>query len=178
MIRKILIGFVLLAGLPAMLLLAGSAFADTTFGTSARASVSAKIVVPARDVMRGEILGESDLALVDAPAGMLASNIVTKFDTLIGMQTRRALRAGESLRSDDVRRPVIVTKGQTVTMRFSAPGVELTAMGRAMSEGGVGDTVTVQNPASFRMISAVVIGVGTVRAADPSLPSPTAIARQ
>ena len=37
-------------------------------------------------------------------------------------------------------------------MLFIAPGVELTAMGRAMSEGGVGDTVTVQNPASYRMI--------------------------
>ena len=37
-------------------------------------------------------------------------------------------------------------------------------MGRAMSEGGVGDTVTVQNPASFRMISAIVTGPGTVRA--------------
>ena len=31
-------------------------------------------------------------------------------------------------------------------------------MGRAMSEGGVGDTVTVQNPASYRMVSAVVTG--------------------
>jgi flagella basal body P-ring formation protein FlgA len=37
-------------------------------------------------------------------------------------------------------------------------------MGRAMSEGGVGDTVTIQNPASFRMIGAVVTGPGTVRA--------------
>ncbi len=60
--------------------------------------------------------------------------------------------------------PVIVTKGQTVTMQFAAPGVELSAMGRAMSEGGVGDTVTVQNPASYRMVSAIVIAPGTVRA--------------
>ena len=37
-------------------------------------------------------------------------------------------------------------------------------MGRAMSEGGVGDNVTVQNPASFRMITAIVIAPGTVRA--------------
>ena len=52
--------------------------------------------------------------------------------------------------------PMVVTKGQTITMTFDAPGVELTAMGRAMSEGGIGDTVTVQNPASFRMITAIV----------------------
>ncbi len=47
----------------------------------------------------------------------------------------------------------VVTRGQTITMTFDAPGVNLTAMGRAMSEGGIGDTVTVQNPASFRMIN-------------------------
>ena len=77
------------------------------------------------------------------------------------------LSAGQPFRGDDVRHPIVVTKGQTVTMQFDAPGVELTAMGRAMSEGGVGDTVTVQNPASFRMITAVVIGAGTVRATGP-----------
>jgi flagella basal body P-ring formation protein FlgA len=67
----------------------------------------------------------------------------------------------------------VVTKGQTVTMQFSAPGVELTAMGRAMSEGGIGDTVTVQNPASYRMISAVVTAPGAVRASGAISPTNT-----
>ena len=43
-------------------------------------------------------------------------------------------------------------------------------MGRAMSEGGIGDTVTVQNPASFRMITAIVTAAGTV--APPARPRP------
>src|SRR5664279_1118879 len=105
--RKIILTLTLLMGLPALLLLAGSAFA----ATSPVASAAARIVVPARDILRGEVIGESDLAYVDAPAGLLAPNIVTRFDALTGMQTRRALRAGESLRPEDVRRPVVVTKG-------------------------------------------------------------------
>ena len=80
------------------------------------------------------------------------------------MQTRRMLSAGQPFRAEDVRRPIVVTKGQTVTMQFAAPGVELTAMGRAMSEGGVGDTVTIQNPVSYRMIAGTVVAPGTVRA--------------
>jgi flagella basal body P-ring formation protein FlgA len=51
-------------------------------------------------------------------------------------------------------------------------------MGRAISEGGVGDSVTVQNPASFRMINAVVTGAGTVRAAGPATPSSQLTARK
>jgi flagella basal body P-ring formation protein FlgA len=77
------------------------------------------------------------------------------------------LIAGQPFRAEDVRRPIVITKGQTVTMQFFAPGVELTAMGRAMSEGGVGDTVTVQNPVSYRMIAGTVIAPGAVRANGP-----------
>ncbi len=87
-------------------------------------------------------------------------------------KTRRVLRAGETISASDLRHPVVVNKGQTVTMTFAAPGVDLTAMGRAMSEGGVGDTVTVQNPASFRMVTAIVTAAGTVRATGPATPRP------
>src|SRR3569833_1832288 len=85
-------------------------------------------------------------------------------DEFKGMQARRTLSAGQPLRSEDVRRPIVIIKGQTVSLLFAAPGVELSAMGRAMSEGGVGDTVTVQNPASYRMVSGIVVAPGTVRA--------------
>jgi flagella basal body P-ring formation protein FlgA len=127
-----------------------------------------RIVVPAHDIARGETIAESDLSYVQVDGSTLMSGVVTSMAALTGMQTRRLLRAGEGLRADDVRHPIVVVKGQTVTMIFTAPGVELTAMGRAMSEGGVGDTVTVQNPASFRMISVIVTGPGTVRAVDPA----------
>jgi flagella basal body P-ring formation protein FlgA len=99
--------------------------------------------------------------------------IATSMDEIKGMQARRVLSAGQPLRGTDVRRPIVVSKGQMVTMTFAAPGVEVTAMGRAMSEGGIGDTVTLQNPASYRMISATVIGPGTVRADGGIVSSPT-----
>ena len=88
------------------------------------------------------------------------------------------LGAGQPFRGEDVRRPIIITKGQTVTMQFIVPGVELTAMGRAMSEGGIGDTVTIQNPASYRMISAIVTAPGTVRATGPISSAPNTLVRR
>jgi flagellar basal body P-ring formation protein FlgA len=169
-LRRGLLVLALLATPPALLLLAGSALA----ADMPRAS-TLRIVVPVRDIMRGEVVGESDLTFADITGTTLSPSTATKFETLTGMQTRRMLRAGDAVRAEDVRRPVVVTKGQTVTMIFSAPGVELSAMGRAMSEGGVGDTVTVQNPASFRMVSATVTGAGTVRA---EMASPLTTARK
>jgi flagellar basal body P-ring formation protein FlgA len=131
-----------------------------------------RIVVPAHDIARGTTIEPSDLAYATVPDTVM-SGTVSRPDDLVGMQTRRVLHAGEGIRLDDVRHPVLVTKGSTITMTFEAPGIVLTASGRAMSEGGLGETVTVQNPASYRQVSAVVIGPGQVRAtfASPRLAS-------
>ena len=154
--RRIFIYLGLFAFLPALLLATGSAFAGTV-----------RIVVPSHDIARGETISESDLTFTTVDGSALMSGVPTKMDEVKGMQSRRMLVAGQPFRAEDVRRPIVVTKGQTVTMQFLAPGVELTAMGRAMSEGGVGDTVTIQNPISYRMIAAVVVAPGTVRATGP-----------
>jgi flagella basal body P-ring formation protein FlgA len=154
MIRKFLLVLGVFALMPALaLVVANQAFAATV-----------RIVVPAHDINRGDTISESDLTYATVDGAQLTSGVPTKMDEVRGMQARRTLAAGQAFRGDDVRRPIVITKGQTVTMEFAAPGVELTAMGRAMSEGGVGDTVTIQNPASYRMISGVVTAPGVVRA--------------
>ena len=129
-----------------------------------------RIVVPARDIARGQTISDSDLTYATVAGNALMSGTVTSFGAVKDMEARRMLHAGEALRADDVRHPVVVTKGQTVTMLFHAPGVELTAMGRSMGEGGIGDTVTVQNPSSFRMINGVITAPGTVIATGPASP--------
>src|SRR6185312_55849 len=90
---------------------------------------SVRIVVPAHDIARGQVISDSDLTYSNVAGGALMNGTVTNFDTVKNMEARRVLRAGETLRADDVRRPIVVAKGQTVTMTFEAPGVALTAMG-------------------------------------------------
>jgi flagella basal body P-ring formation protein FlgA len=145
------------------LLMAYPAFADTGM----------RVVVPNHDIARGATIVQSDLVYGTIPASNVFSGVVTSMDELAGMEARRMLHAGEIVRVDDVRHPILVTKGSIVTMTFEAPGVVLTASGRAMSEGGMGDTVTIQNPASFRQITATVSGSGAVRAAGGAATSST-----
>jgi len=130
-----------------------------------------RVVVPARDIPRGQTISEDDLTYATVPGNALMAGVVTSIAAAKDMEARRMLRAGETFRADDVRHPVVVTKGETVTMLFNAPGVTLTATGRAMGEGGVGDTVMVQNPASFRMINGVISAPGTVVATGPASPN-------
>ncbi len=122
-----------------------------------------QVVVPTRDVARGTIITDSDVTYAIVATAVM-SGVVTSASEAVGLETRRTLHAGEALRLQDLRHPVLVSRGSTVTMTFEAPGIVLTASGRAMTEGGLGDTVTIQNPVSYRQITGVVIAPGQVRA--------------
>jgi len=122
-----------------------------------------RVVVPAHDIARGATIAETDLTYAASPNDVMTST-VTAMPDIVGMQARRTLRAGETVRLEDVRRPILVTKGSTVTMSFEVPGIVLSVTGRAMSEGGTGENVTIQNPSSYRQITGVVVGPGQVRA--------------
>jgi len=146
-----------------LLLLATLALAMPAFGAEPQMS-SVRIVVPSRDIARGEIIGAGDLSYLTVADSASYAGLVTAADDLEGLEARRVLRAGEAIRPSDVRRPILVERGATVTMTFEAPGIAVTAMGKALSEGGLGETINVQNIASYRQVSAVVTGSGQVRA--------------
>jgi flagella basal body P-ring formation protein FlgA len=133
-----------------------------------------RVVVPVRDVPRGMTLSEADLAYQMMPRAQ--GGTAVSMSELAGMETRRYLHAGETVRLDDVKHPVIVAKGSVVTMIFEAPGVTLTATGKAMSEGGIGDSITVLNPVSYRQITCTVTGPGMVRAMGAGLTIPGQLA--
>ena len=129
---------------------------------------TARVVVPAHDIQRGETIMEQDLDYTNVAPDRLRAGIITSAADIEGREARRLLRAGDLVRADDVRRPVLVAKGSTVTMTFTEPGISLVAVGRAMGEGGLGESVIVQNPVSFRQVSCIVTGPGEVRAGDAS----------
>lgn len=147
----------------AVILIIKPAFADTLPAASA-----ARVVVPARDIPRGETLADSDLTYASIAADKMPPSVATSMNDLNGKETRLYLRAGQPVRLDEVRMPVLVTKGSTVTMTFDAPGISLTVTGKAMTEGGLGESVTVLNPVSYRQVTGTVTGAGAVRAVDNS----------
>ncbi|HMI97096.1 MAG TPA: flagellar basal body P-ring formation chaperone FlgA [Micropepsaceae bacterium] len=140
------------------------------------------VVVPAHDIARGAVIAEGDLINKSIAVLRVNDGIVRNASDAAGKEAKRALRAGEFLRNSDLKRPALVAKGSTVTMVFESPGIHLTAVGRALAEGGEGDTIAVLNPTSYRQVAAVVTAPGTVRVgpaiANAKSPKEVAAARQ
>jgi flagella basal body P-ring formation protein FlgA len=133
------------------------------------------VVVPAHDIPRGAVLTEGDLTTKSIAVMRVSDGILRNASDVAGREAKRALRAGEFLRNSDLKRPALVAKGANVTMIFESPGIHLTAVGRALAEGGEGDSIAVLNPTSYRQVGAVVTGPGTVRVGPatmaPAIPS-------
>jgi flagella basal body P-ring formation protein FlgA len=163
----------------ALLILVLCSLAFSAFAASDADEID--VAVPAHDIARGTVIGEADLAYKPIPALRANASIIRAFADAAGKETRRALRAGEMIRESDLKRPTLVAKGANVTMIFEAPGMQLTALGRALAEGGEGDSIPVLNPTSYRQVSAVVVSAGMVRvsalSATPALLKPVAQAK-
>ena len=120
------------------------------------------VPVLAEDKKRGEVIREDDILRRDVRASEIRDHVITDEDDLVGMAAKRQIKAATVVHSSQIRRPVIVTKGSIVTMGLSAGVMALTAQGKALDEGSIGDIIRVINIRSNKVIEAKVSGPNRV----------------
>jgi flagellar basal body P-ring formation protein FlgA len=126
--------------------------------------VEVEVPVPARAIPIGEIISGNDIELIKLPRGRFATDTITNASELIGKSARHVLRAEQPLRAGDVEDPLVVHKGDLVTVELRTPTMVLSAQGKALEDGAMGVAIRVTNTQSNRTIDAVVIGANQVRA--------------
>ena len=104
-----------------------------------------------------------DIEWLKLPASRVASNIIGSETQLAGMSPRRPVRAGEPLRLSDMEPPILVKKGSQVDVIYQTGALTLTARGRALEDGAMGDVVRIMNIRSNRTIEGTVSAPNTIR---------------
>jgi flagellar basal body P-ring formation protein FlgA len=137
----------------------------------------------ARNVTRGEVIREADVVIERRPKSEVGTDAIGA-DTAVGLSAKRPLRAGLILRRSDLVRADVVNRNEAVTIVFEAPGIMLTARGKALDAGAAGDLINVLNIQSKRTVQATIAGPGRVvaistapRVADAAAPSSNRRAR-
>lgn len=118
------------------------------------ASAEGGTVVAARTLPPGTLIVAGDLR-----GGAEASG---ELQPLIGLETRRIIYAGRPVHRGDLGPPTLVERNAIVTMTFREGGLAIRAEGRAVDAGGAGERIRVMNLASRQMVTARIIGQGTV----------------
>jgi flagella basal body P-ring formation protein FlgA len=132
------------------------------FKVSGNVFASARIPVLAHPMGRGEVITEADLQWVDVREEVVRRDVVTNIRMLIGQEPRYQLRAGAPIRTVEVQKPVVVGKNTPVTIVLRSRFMTLTAQGRAVEDGSIGDVIRVTNVQSKQTVDARVDGPGQV----------------
>jgi len=121
------------------------------------------VVVAARPVAAGQVLGPGDLMLKPEPVADYAGRQVF-YDPaqLLGGQALMTLSAGTILSADNIGEPVVVKAGQTVTVLVTSGAVQVSITAVADQTGRIGDTILLTNPSSGRRFTATVTQSGPV----------------
>lgn len=129
-----------------------------------RSHVVAQQTVPVleRPMARDAIITADDLRLITRPIDSNGAGLVLDQEQLIGMQLKRALDAGSTLRLANLRKPDVIKRGQQVTLVSGSKGLEVRIQGKALANAAEGERVSVSNLSSGKRIEGIAHADGTV----------------
>ncbi|WP_170336753.1 flagellar basal body P-ring formation chaperone FlgA [Ruegeria arenilitoris] len=111
--------------------------------------VHADIVVSVRTIRAKEVILASDLEI----KSIAVEGAVADPGILVGKEARVALYPGRPIRAADVGPPAIVDRNDLVTLVFGRATLSITAEGRALGRGAVGERIRVMNLSSRTTIT-------------------------
>jgi flagellar basal body P-ring formation protein FlgA len=121
-----------------------------------------------RYVAPGETIRAGDIDRVTVRSDRIYQAVVAEADELVGRTPRRAIRPQEPVRQADIMMPIVVKKGDLVTVVLETSGLRLTVQAKSNDDGAQGATIHVANTKSGRVLDAIVTGPGMASIPDPS----------
>ncbi|MGJ8562369.1 MAG: flagellar basal body P-ring formation chaperone FlgA [Alphaproteobacteria bacterium] len=121
-------------------------------------SASAASVTAKANLQRGSILSSDDVH-IKVQAGESREDIMSIY---VGKELKRSIAKGYKLAPGYVGNPVVVRRNSRVSMIYRAGGLEISAWGRALDEGGAGDIISIMNLDSRKRVQGRILESGSV----------------
>ena len=121
------------------------------------------VPVLAKKLYRGDVIRKHHLEWKKIRKSKVLRQTITEAEQLIGMAAKRLIGSNRPIRLAQVRRPLLIAKGGIVTIRLNYANMNLTAQGRSLDEGSLGDVVRITNSQSKKIVEARVTGANRVR---------------
>ena len=126
------------------------------------AAPSAPVVVATRPVARGNVITAADVEVQTVEPNSKTNGqraVVSSIETIIGMEARQPIQAGEVVFADQVQSPLLVKRGDLITVVSQSGGIRVRTSGRALQDGANGALVPVESLESKQHYDARVVGL-------------------
>jgi flagella basal body P-ring formation protein FlgA len=134
---------------------------EQQFEIEAVISTPPMVVVALRGLVPGDTVQATDVKFAQRTA-VQADNPFYRLEDVVGLQTVRAIVEGQVLDRADVRSPLLVRRGDAVTVFSRSAGIQVRTTARAQEEGGRGDLITVESMLNRQRFFARVTGIHEV----------------
>ncbi len=126
-------------------------------------SVFGKLVVSARSVKRGQLIGKADLKLEEKDLSRVHGAWFRHPDEIVGQLADRNLNQGRIITPAMLDRPMAVKRGSQVEIIARIGGIQASMRGRALDSGMLGERIRIKNLSTERELEARIVSAGAVR---------------
>ncbi len=110
----------------------------------------------------GRRISTHDIEIIQIREGSFSKDTIASIDQLIGMTPRRLITAGRPIKRTDIIAPVIVERGELITLSLANGAMNITTQVKALENGAKGDVIRVVNLSSNKTIQALVTSTSEV----------------
>lgn len=115
-----------------------------------------------RQLPAGSVITANDITMRPIAVGFADSTGTLTLEDTIGKQVVRQMREGILLRPADVDNPLVIARNDDVTLLLQSGAMTLTVRGQALNDASRGDTISVLNLVSNRVVRGIATNPGTV----------------
>jgi len=120
-------------------------------------------VVTKRTLQRGIPIRASDIEIKPFSSNRLKSGHVKSLSYPIGMEPSQTIPKGALISINMLRPPVLVRKGDAVSIIFERNGISVTNEGIALENGGLREKIKIQLPDTKKILSGTIQSAGVVK---------------
>jgi flagella basal body P-ring formation protein FlgA len=120
------------------------------------------VVCACRNLKKREIIEEDDLCLARKNISHLSSKILTDTGKAVGLVVKHTIKKDACIKEWMLEKPLVVKRGDMITILAESGNLRVTARGRVLVKGHMGELIRVQNSMSKKVIYARVIDNSTV----------------
>ena len=131
----------------------------TSFTASATVSQRARVVVAVKAIARGETIRTADLQLRRPDAVPETAEVFHALDEVVGMEAVQTIPAGGVLQKSLLRSPVLVRRGEVITVYSRSSGIRIRVTARAREDAALGDLVAIESLTDRKAYTARVCGL-------------------
>ncbi|MGB1090824.1 MAG: flagellar basal body P-ring formation chaperone FlgA [Oceanobacter sp.] len=121
-----------------------------------------KVAILTRNLSSDETLTPELVHFAEQDIGELSQGYLLEGDSLVGMVSKRPLRAGTLLNKTLLQQPTVVQRGDRIKIQIRRSGLAIETSGVALADGRIDETIRVKNPRSGKVLQARVLESGRV----------------